>query len=310
VFDALEQAVERCDAGADHVLIGGDLALVASVHQILNACLRDRDARLGYLQYVAAGTGGVLADLDADAARGDGSLKVLCHVSIPAFFPKSPGDYRALKPLRADGALCARVLPWCILVPGKLLVRPEPIAQPLQLTLQPQHLIFERAATLALPLKLLDSLAQRVDFVRPSILVCHFACLGALDALKRLLARHFGCCPALLGLRKPGVKFTHTRRLIRPAPRATQGKHPFGFPDRAELRSQRCPQCPAAHRHSGSAERLERRHDLLVRKLAIHAGILSINFQGVHVPFGGTLAPERLNVPRFLSIYLAQPHEI
>jgi hypothetical protein len=75
--------MQRCNAGARHVLLGADLALVAAGHQILKAGLRDRDARLGDLQHVAATAVGLLADLDADAAGGDDMLKVLCHVLTP-----------------------------------------------------------------------------------------------------------------------------------------------------------------------------------------------------------------------------------
>src|ERR1700691_5818612 len=115
---------------------------------------------------------------------------------------------------------------WCSLIPGGLCTRLEPMAQPLQLTLQTHDLVFECQATPALPLELLNRLAQRVDFVRPSILVRYLARLGTLGSFKHLVPRHFSSCPALLGLRESLAKFCHRCRLIGPrfSQRATQGE--------------------------------------------------------------------------------------
>ena len=139
-------------------------------------------------------------------------------------------------------------------------------------------------------LELLLRLAQCVDFVCPSILVCNIARLAALDALKRALPRHFGSCPALFSLPEPAVKFCHARGRITLTQRATRSKHPLSFP--AALRSQH----PAAHRHAGPAERLKRRDDLLVRELTIHARtLLPRGTCSRYLDFGASSAP---NVPR------------
>jgi hypothetical protein len=68
--------MQRIDAGGDDVLLGLNLPLVVTTHQILDAGLGNRDGRFGHLQDVSTSAIGLLADLAMDATRGNGVLGI------------------------------------------------------------------------------------------------------------------------------------------------------------------------------------------------------------------------------------------